>query len=177
VSKRRIQVLILTEDKQQRTFVERFLKGISFKHKLRSLPLSAGKGSGEQNVREHYAEQVQELRRCSGHLQRALVVVVDADTGEVADRQRQLKSANLEPRGASERVIHLIPRRNVETWIECLLGKKVDEKQEYPKRLKGRESECQPAVNRLIELYRTNLQPPPECPSLATALEELRRLT
>jgi hypothetical protein len=131
-------------------------------------------------VRERYAEQVQELRRRSGHKQEALVVVLDADVKEVVERQRQLaqqlQTANLEDRAADERIVHLIPRRNIETWIAYLMGQPVNEEDEYP-RLTRRERDCQPAVDRFIELYRSNQQLPTDCPpSLVTALEELRRL-
>jgi hypothetical protein len=180
VSRRRVQVVILAEDKQQRTFVERLLQGLSYKNKLRPLALPAGHGSGEQYVREHYAEQVQEVRRRSGQLRLALVVALDADSGEVAERQRrlaqQLQSANLDPRATDERVVHLIPRRNIETWIAYLLGQEANETETYP-RLTGRERDCQPAVDRLMELHRSQHPLPADCPpSLVAALAELRRL-
>jgi hypothetical protein len=173
--------MILMEDKQQRAFVARLLQQLGYeRHKLRLLPLPAGEGSGEQYVREHYVEQLQEIRRRSGHLQLALVVVLDADSEDVAERQRQLahqvQTANLEQRTADERIVHLIPRRNIETWIAYLLGQPVNETDRYP-RLTGRERDCQPAVDRFVELYRSNQQLPANCPpSLVTALGELRRL-
>jgi hypothetical protein len=172
--------MILAEDKQQRTFAERLLKELSYKNKLRSLGLPAGQGSGEQHVRQQYAHEVGELRRRSGHLQLALVVVIDADSREIDERQRQLadelESASLQPRSADERIVHLIPRRNIETWIEYLLGRPVNETDTY-QRLTGRERDCQPAVRRLVELYRSTQPPPTGCPpSLAVAIEELRHL-
>jgi hypothetical protein len=180
VSKRKAQVIILAEDKQHRTFVERLLKEVGYENRqLRPLPLPAGEGSGEQYVRERYAEEVGELRRRSGQVQLALVVILDADTREVTDRQRQLaeqlRSAGLDPRRDDERIVHLIPRRNVETWIAYLLGQQVNETDAYP-RLKGRERDCQPAVEKLIEILRAK-QAPADCPaSLLAALGELRRL-
>ncbi len=181
MSKRQSQVILLCEDKQQRTFVERLLKQLTFKNKIRPLPLPAGRGAGEQYVRQNYATQVQELRRRTGQLQLGLVVVVDADTYEVVDRERQLadelKSAGLSSRAADERVIHFIPKRNIMTWIEFLLRKQqVNETDTYPE-LKGRERECQPAIDRLVEIFRSN-KLPENCPaSLVTALTaELPRL-
>jgi hypothetical protein len=174
--------VILVEDKQQLVFVTRLLQKLGYeKHKLRLLPLPAGQGSAEQYVREHYAQEVQELRRRAGQLQLAFVVVLDADTGSVEEHQRQLavqlQAAGLQPRAADERIVHLIPRRNIETWIAYLLGQEVNEADEY-ERLTGRERECQPAVDRLVELYRSNQPPPDGCPSsLVTALGELRRLS
>lgn len=185
MSKRYAQVIILTEDKQQRAFVTRLLQGLGYeKHKLRPLPLPAGEGAGEQYVRDQYSEQVREMHRRSHHLHLSLVVVLDADIGEVADRERQLaaqlKSAQLDPRSSDERIIHLIPRRSIETWITYLLGQQITETNAYP-HLRGRESDCQPAVNRLLhlfQLHRSNQPLPDACPpSLVTALNELRHLT
>ncbi len=180
MSKQGVQVVLLMEDKQQRTFVTRLLQALNPKVKFRSLPLPAGHGAGEQHVRQRYAPEVQELRQRSGHLWLALVVVLDADRGEVADRQgqlaAQLKSAELEPRAADEPIVHLIPRRNIETWITYLSGQPVNETDTYP-RLTGRERECQPAVDRFVELYRSDQALPVDCPpSLVTAFNELRRL-
>jgi hypothetical protein len=129
-------------------------------------------------VRENYPREVGSLR--TGHVAKALVVVTDADTGAVAERQRQLeaqlKSADLEPRGPDEPIVNLIPRRNIMTWIKYLLGSPVNEEDKYPE-MKGRESDCQPAVDRLVELYPSNKPPPASCPpSLVEALAELRRL-
>src|SRR5690349_430912 len=167
VSKRRVQVVILMEDKQQRAFVTRLLQRLGYENKMRLLPLPAGQGSGEQYVREQYALQVQEFRRRSRHLQLALVVVLDADSGEVDDRHcqlaAQLQSADLAPRAADERIVHLIPRHNIETWIAYLLGQQVNETDTYP-RLTGRERDCRPAVERFVELYRSNQPLPTDCP-------------
>jgi hypothetical protein len=181
VSKRRAEVVVLVEDKRQQVFVARLLQALGHqRHKLRLRPLPAGQGSGEQYVRENYAAEVRELRRRSGQLQLALVVVLDADTGQVADHQHQLasqlQSAGLDPRGNAERIVHLIPRRNIETWVEYLLGREVNETDRYP-RLTGRERDCQPAVEQLVQLYRSNQPLPASCPpSLVTAIDELRRL-
>jgi hypothetical protein len=169
------------EDKQQRVFVTRLLQRLGHdKRKLDPLPLPAGQGSGEQYVRQRYAREVQELRSRSSHLQLALVVVLDADNEQVADRQRQLAdeltAARLQPRTADERIIHLIPRRSIETWIAYLLGENVNETDRY-QRLTGHERDCQPAVDRLVELYHSSQPLPAGCPpSLVTALDELRRL-
>jgi hypothetical protein len=179
MSKRYAQAVVLTEDKQQRAFVTRLLQKLSYKNELRVLPLPAGQGSGEQYVREQYALQVHEVRRRSTHLKLALVVAIDANSGEVMERQRQLavqlKAAEQEPRDPDERIVHLIPRRNIETWIWYLMGQQVNETDTY-QRLKL-EGDCQRAVNRLAELYRSSQPLPEGCPpSLVAALDELQRL-
>src|SRR5438445_574753 len=107
MSRRYAQVVLLVEDKQQQTFLTRSPRGLGYPpHKLRALPLPAGEGSGEQYVRENYAHEVRELRRRSGHLHGAFVVVTDADNREVGERHqalaRQLQLAGLAARQADE---------------------------------------------------------------------------
>jgi hypothetical protein len=183
VSKRIAQVFVLAEDKQQRSFVERLLKELGYPpRKLRPIPLPAGEGSGEQHVREQYPIQVQNLRPQMKFKDVALVAIIDADKGTVMDRQKQLAeqldAAKLDPRGPREKIVHLIPCRNVETWIHYLLDKTAvfDEESEYPK-FKGRERECQKAVEELAQLCKSNEPLPANClPSLVAAIGELKRL-
>ena len=84
-------------------------------------------------MRERYAKEVAAYR--SRFPRTALVVTVDADKGSVDDRLRQLRDAltqaHLPQRTNDERISHLIPKRNVETWILCLTGEKVDEDTDY----------------------------------------------
>ena len=170
------------EDKQHQAFLTRLLRALGYpSNKLRALPLPAGQGSGEQYVRECYAREVRELRRRSDQVQQALLVMTDADDKETSEQMQQLakelEQAGLGPRGESERIVVLIPRRNIMTWITYLLGNEVNETDAYPE-LKGRERDCQPAVARLVELYRSNKPWPENCPaSLIRALKnEIPRL-
>ena len=158
MSNRFAQVIILVEDKQQRTFVSRLLQVIGYPvHELKILPIPAGEGSGEQYVREQYPIQVKELRPRAKYMDVALVATIDGDLSTVAVRQKQLadqlEASELEPRGADEKIVHLIPRRNIETWIEYLLDTTtvVDEANSYHK-LKGRERDCQKAVEEMALL-------------------------
>jgi hypothetical protein len=57
------------------------------------------------------------------------VVAIDADDGSVARRQHQF--GNLAARTGGERIVHLIPKWSIETWILCLVGQNVDENQSY----------------------------------------------
>lgn len=183
MSKRYAQVVLLMEDKQHQAFLTRLLQALGYPpHKLRVLSSPAGQGSGEQYVRECYSREVRELRhRLTRSQHQALVVMIDADDKETGERlqqlARELEQAGLDPRGESERIAVLVPRRNIMTWIEWLLGKQVNETDSYPE-LKGRERECQPAVARLVELCRSDKPLPEHCPaSLIRAIKnELPRL-
>lgn len=167
----------MCEDLQQEVLVRRFLLRIGFGYHQIRIEKSPGAGSAEQFVRERYPEEVIAHRSRATHLDLRLIVVTDADVGTVDDRHRQLdaklREVGQKPRAADERIMLLVPRRNVETWIHYLRGNPVDEETVYP-RLE-RERDCQPAVDRLVKIHRS--EPPEDChPSLVRALDELKRL-
>jgi hypothetical protein len=124
-------VIVLAEDTRDQRFVWRYLRKTGLRERqIRLLPVPGRSGgAGEQWVRERYAAAVNEYRTRAA--KSALVVAIDADTGEVNRRARQLaealKEARLEPREDGEAIVHLIPRRNVETWILHLCERDVDE--------------------------------------------------
>jgi hypothetical protein len=146
------------------------------------LPIPAGEGSGEAYVREQYPIQVKALRPRAQYQDVALVVAIDGDDRTVAERQQQLAdqlvAATLNPRAAAEKIVHLVPCRTIETWIEYLgdITKAIDDTKKYP-RLKGRERECKKAVEEMARLCKSNQPLPANCPaSLAVAIGELKRL-
>jgi hypothetical protein len=108
-----------------------------------------------------------------------LVVAIDADTGDISRRLRQfevaLKEAGLASRADDEAIIHLIPRRNIETWILCLNGSNVDEEEDHSQ--KNLDDEITVAAETFFDWSRLNAQIPNHCvPSLRTGIEEIRRL-
>lgn len=100
--------------------------------------------------------------------------------GDVNARLSQL-DARLEAdgqrtRGQHEAIATLVPNRSIETWIEWLCGREVDESTQYPK-LGGREKECAEAVKQLLALIRRKQAFRKGCPpSLIAAIKELDRL-
>jgi hypothetical protein len=72
-------------------------------------------------------------------------------------------------------IVHLIPKRNIETWILHLSGEDVDEEARY----RGRDvdSRIAPAALKFYELTRANAPIRDNClPSLLTAIPEAQRL-
>lgn len=173
------QVVVLVEDQPQQRFVRRYLYELGYApHDIRFLPLPSGKGAGEQSVRQRYAPAVQAFRQRQAAT--ALVVAIDADTGEVSQRNRQLRTeldqAGLGPRADGEAVAHLIPKRNIETWILCLTGREVDEETDYS-RDAGVHELIPAAAAAFREWSRPNAIAPDSCvPSLRAAIPEVRRL-
>jgi hypothetical protein len=173
------QVVVLAEDERHQRFVRRYLKRLRY-HDVRYLDLPAGRGCGEQWVRERYGNAVAAYRARAATVDTALIVAIDADRGDVNRRLRQLQDglnqATQDARASHEKIVHLIPRRNIETWILCLNGQSVDEEANY-----GNEptvdEKIAPAAVVLFEWNRSNFVPPAHCvPSLLAAIPEVRRL-
>lgn len=170
--------VVLCEDVQHETFVRRTLKHLGFNDRPRVERAPGGRGCGEQWVRNRYPIEVKELRR--GHVERTLVVTVDADANEVNERLRAfdkaLEDASLAPRTKDERIVFVVPRRSIETWIHALSTDPLqgtDETRAYP-RFRGDESSCDPAARRLAEYCRERR--PVGQQSLEAACAEWRRV-
>jgi hypothetical protein len=176
------QVIVLGEDERHQHLIRRYLYRLGYSpHDIRFEPLPSGRGCGEQWVRNVYADAVRAYRSRSARAKSGLIVAIDADTGEVERRLRQfrvsLEQANVPARSEDKEIVHLVPKRNVETWVLCLTGRIVDEITDY-----SRTHELDRLISRaavhLFEWSKERATVPPECvPSLLTALPELTRLT
>ncbi len=182
MGKRRIQIVILCEDKQQEVFARYFLAKRGFNSRyFRSIINPNGKGSGEQFLRERYLAEVKAYRQKCNYLAIALVVMTDADNLSVQQRLEQLssilKANNLPDRQPEEAIAVFIPKRNIETWISYLAGEKVneDEKKTYNKLLK--ESDCKPYVEKLVNHCQSQQKLENAPDSLKIACEEFKRLS
>jgi hypothetical protein len=75
-----------------------------------------------------------------------------------------------------EVIVHLIPKRNVETWILCLNDRSVDEITDYSGE-GGIDGLIPRAAVTFFEWSRPNATPPTHCvDSLLAAIPEVRRL-
>ncbi len=181
MSNRKVTVVVVCEDTQQSAFVRRYLIKRNFnKRRLRVEIHPGGEGSGEQFVRKRLVTEVKQHRQKSsyGNDGILLVAMVDADNYSVEERieqlSRQLEQHGLDRIWPDEKIAVLVPKRNIETWLEYADDQSVDENTAYPKRLKpGR---CQ----REVDLYVDKI-----CPggisddglsSLKHACTELKRI-
>ncbi len=172
----KVQIVLICEDRQHSALMRRLLEAQGWsKHKIREQISPGGRGSAERWVRVRYAEEVRILRQ-KPHLGLAVVVVMDEDTQGALRREEQLASAlaeaGLPPRSAGERILHVLPARNVETWIAYLRGVDVDEVTVYPKL--ERERECAPQVAALKAMCDARALRQPAPPSLERACREYR---
>ncbi len=174
--------MILCEDLQSQVFIRRALlrRGVESR-RIRLVDLPSGTGSGEQYVRKQYPGEVEAHRSQVAHMAAALVVHIDADPSHtVADRHRQLSEALTEvgqpPPKPEERITHLVPKRNMETWIHFYLdGPPVDEEVEYAK-YPNNESACWPAAERFSDDAVQKRDPEGAPASLVQGLAEFRRV-
>ncbi len=174
-----VKIILLCEDKQTNSFVRNFLKHRNFKGRdITTLPLPARSGSGEQWVRKQYPKQLEAIRNRRNAY---LIVVIDADTGTLDNRHKELAKAcreqDIPPRDHKEdpNVLHIIPRRNIETWLAYLDNNNVDESTVYPKL--NKESDCKIHAENLYNMcHRTQRLREPAPPSLQKACIEYRKL-
>ena len=171
------EIILLCEDRLQEVAVRRFLRKRGANHRqIRVPPYPKGRGCGEQYVRGEYANELKGFRQRSSKAQTLLIAVIDADTGSVEERCRQLEEAcegkGIEPRGENEAVVHFVPRRHIETWLAYLDGQLVNETDSYKGSyaFSGRESDAKQLVDRLCHGDLPGDKPP----SLRQACEEWR---
>lgn len=180
MSRRFVRLVLLCEDRQHEIFVRRYLKGIGHKRPPRVMRPPPAEGDARQYVLKRFPVEVRACRSKGSYQTVGLVTVIDADRGLVENRftqlSDQLKKHGLTKRMDAEPIAIWVPKRNIETWIRYLLGKKVDERTAYPK-LRKRQSDCQPAVARLLTFRKENWELPGDCPpSLKRGCREVRRI-
>lgn len=179
MSARSVEVIVLCEDRQQECFIRRFLqqRGRDRYH-FRPLISPKGRGSGEQWVRERLPRELKVHRSQIGRRNTWLIVATDADTTSPQNRirgfEQACKQAGVSIREDQEKVMFVIPKRNIETWFAFLRGEIVDEVKTYPRY--EYESDCRDDVIRLEEMrQRGRLEPQPP-PSLVATCQEFHRL-
>lgn len=176
MTRRRVQLVILCEDRQHAAFARRFAYANGWdERQIEVITNPKGRGSGEQWVRERYASEVTKLRSAS-YVARALIAVIDEDKGGAGHRDAQfakaLEDAGQPARKANDPILHIIPARNIETWLEYLNGEAIDELNSYPKL--AQERDCRPMVSTLKEMCDARRLREPAPPSLERACAEYR---
>jgi hypothetical protein len=173
-------VILLGEDRRHLRFLTGLLRKLSYtNHQIRELPLPAAKGSGEQWVRKKYASEVTDFRTRSGGAATVLIVVIDADTGTVQRREQQFRdklvAEGVRPLDPNELVVHLIPRRNLETWVTFLNGTPVTEEADYKPSVT--DEQVRPAADKFYQFTRPNVVLGPHTPpSLQHGVREAGRI-
>ncbi|MEG4999201.1 hypothetical protein [Microcoleus sp. B4-D4] len=179
MSQRKVQIVILCEDRQQEVFARYFLKKRGFTGLFRAKICPKGSQSGEQYVRSQYPVEVKAYRQKKNRVSIGLVVLIDADTGTLEARLNQLASVldenDLENRRSNEAIAIFVAKRNIETWIHYLQGETVNEETVYAK-FENNEAVCKTAVEDLADRCYSQSLPEDAPRSLQAACEELQRL-
>ena len=135
----------------------------------------AGRGSGEQWVREKYAGELKNYSKKT--VKYAIVTIVDGDNigvqGRIQEFDNECSEQGVPVRSAADEVAIIVPTRNIETWISYLKGEDVDEDSIYSKL--RYESECQPAVDELLKMCKASGLPDDAPSSLKAACQEFRQ--
>jgi hypothetical protein len=177
---RKSEFIVLCEDVKHKTFILRYLRSLGFNDRQIRIRLPrAGRGSGEQWVREGYPEQARAQRRRANHTSASLIAVIDADTLSVEQRKQQLDgaldAAGLAAREGAERIAFVIPRRNIESWVHFAMHRKVDEVTDFKQRYRDPKT-CRDAADVAVEVCRSGSNESTAPPSLVAACRELRRV-
>lgn len=179
MSQRRVQIVILCEDRQQEVFARHFLECRGFPKPFRTKTCPKGSQSGEQYVRNQYLIEVRGYRRNRNRVSIGLVVLIDADLNTVQERFNQLDSAlsndAQQVRQTDEAIAIFTPKRNIETWIHHLQGENVNETDTYSK-FQNSEASCKPYVRGLVDQCRSQSLPEAAPESLRAACGEMHRL-
>ncbi len=169
----RLQFIILAEGKRDYDFARGYLQQRCGRHRTeftRAQTLNAGRGSGEQQVRERFAAELRALRAYGGK-NRFLVVMTDGDGGSPADRRAQLEAR--ESRRPDDQAAIIVPCRNLESWFAWLDGVFEDEDIDYKPRY--RSDKPMNRGKRMADVCN-DVEPPTPPRSLREACAELTRV-
>lgn len=179
MSQRRVQIVILCEDRQQEVFARYFLKKRGLRGQFRANICPKGSKSGEQYVRSQYPVEVKAYRQNRNRVSIELVVLIDADTCILEARLNELagmlEEDEQENRRLDEAIAIFVPKRNIETWIHYLQGESVNEEDAYAK-FEQNEAVCKTDVEDLADRCYSQSLPEDAPPSLQAACGELQRL-
>lgn len=175
---RQVQLVLICEDRQHETFARRFLEKAGWStRRLRVEMAPAGRGSGEQFVRENFPRELAAFRSRSKNVDQRLIVILDGDRVGTVGRLKQLDQAcqqeGIDPRLPAERVLVAVPTWNIETWLAYLAGHTVDEgRSDYPRLERPRD--CQSHVETLWSMCQQGKLRQPAPASLVAVCQEYR---
>ncbi len=170
---RAVNLVIVCEDILQETFVRAFLYRRGFvHHQLRFLPKPTT-GDAKQHVCHYLCQELKNLRR-SARVAAGVIYVVDADNKTVEERRQfvetALRNRGVEPPNVGEPVFGIIPKWEIENWLEFLLAGRAEEDCKTYNKYRDHQSDIYPLVNSLADqcASRTLTNPPPSLESACT---------
>lgn len=113
----KFRVTVLCEDKSHFHFVKGYLEALGFNRgKINGKIAISGRGSGEQYVRKWFPRMVKDHRRFK--LENIILIVVTDADGYTYDKRLKTLTSTLEKQlSEDEKIVILVPTRNIETWF------------------------------------------------------------
>lgn len=176
---RKVEFVVLCEDKNHESFIIRYLRRLGFnRRQIRPEPRPVGRGAGEQWVRKRYPLAAEIQRSKANRSRASLIVIIDADTMSTEERKQQLDdaldAAGQARRGGSERIALVVPRRNIESWVHFTLHAEIDETTDFKPR--HRDASVWGSADAAVRVHRSGSDETAVPPSLVAACQELRRV-
>ena len=129
------QVIILGEDSAHvGSFYRAVVDHLAVpRGKVRKCAVPGGKGDAKRYIHDEMPKEVGLLRR--GPNSAVLIVIMDSDGASEEQRLKELVDGIADPSGnlaeLMKRVAVMVPRRNIETWLEFARCSSVDEEADY----------------------------------------------
>ena len=173
------RIRILCEDKAQLNFIRHILIEMgAVRGRISSPDLPEGTHSGEQFVKMRFEDEYKKHIRKSENL--ILVVVQDVDARKTVEDAKNDLIFAVRDIGISERVMYVLPKRNIETWFEWLHNPSsaVDESENYKNNHKKPRTKA--FAKAAITLLNNSISEPSICncapDSLVFSSKELKRV-
>lgn len=182
MSRRRVGLVILCEDKQQEVFCRKLLTEMQWE--LRRPPrieMAPGvKGSAKKYILQKFPNELAEYRTNRNRVNSKLLVVIDGDelgvTKTLNSLSKSCENKSIEPRKNHEAVAIFVPKWNIETWLAYLDNQEIDERNKHYPRLK-KPSDCQSHIRSLVEMCQRKKLREPAPESLRKACDEYRNIS
>lgn len=173
-------IVLLCEDKQHERFARTFLRkrGVESR-RIRSL-IHNGNGDAKQWICAQFPNELKAYRAQANHLNNLLIVVTDVDNRTVQERAETLNQAcrdcGLPIRRDGERVMFVLPKWAIETWILALAGRAINEGERIDSRHKSEAQGITPKMAEKLFGLCTHHMELPDQPSLNAACVEFQRI-
>jgi len=159
------QIVLLVEDKRHQMFAQALFRKRGLSKVIRPLAVPAGRGDAKKYVLDSLASEARAIR--SRAAEGFLIVMLDADETTVERRLAEV-NAKLRENGQDsledgKRVECWVPKRNIETWLMCLLERLCAETEDYKRQFEHRYAEESKAVRSAISVLdqkAENVTPP-----------------
>ena len=170
----RVYIIVICEDVGHKSFVINFLKNLGFTERnYRILDKKTG-GDGYQFICSQLSVEFPEYIRNRNRVKQCLIAFTDAEPKKISAEDRVKDMSKHFERSRDDKVLYIVSKRCVETWVHYLIGEEASEDEEK-RHHTGAHTKTKEAVYRLNRIC-TNQEPTPGnfLPSLQLACKEFK---